>query len=68
MSQNSIDYFATLGRREGNLSCKNILPVGIDSDEQKDCVHPSQIWFDAITDIDIIYKGNLSNLLAVLLI
>ena len=57
MSNNSIDYFATLGRREGDLTCKHLLPVGNDDDDEKKGVHPSEIWGDAITDIEVIYKG-----------
>jgi hypothetical protein len=58
MSHNSMDYFATLGRREGELTCKTLLPIGADSDDQTQSVHPSDVWSDAITDIEIIYKGN----------
>ena len=57
MSYSSIDYFATLGRKEGELSCKNILPIGADTDEHNVGVHPSEVWKDAITDIEIVYKG-----------
>mmetsp|Transcript_393 Transcript_393/g.943 ORF Transcript_393/g.943 Transcript_393/m.943 type:complete len:105 (-) Transcript_393:17-331(-) len=61
MSHNSIDYFATLGRKEGTLTCKHLLPIGVDSDEQNVGVHPSEVWGDAITDIDIIYKDGGEN-------
>jgi hypothetical protein len=61
MSQNSIDYFATLGRKEGQLTCKHLLPIGADSDEQNLTVHPSEVWGDAITDIEVIYKGWFAN-------
>lgn len=57
MSHNSIDYFATLGRKEGELTCKRLLPIGVESDDQANSIHPSEIWSDAITDIEVIYKG-----------
>lgn len=57
MSHNSIDYFATLGRKEGDLTCKCLLPIGVESDDQTHNIHPSEIWNDAITDIEVIYKG-----------
>ena len=57
MSHNSIDYFATLGRQHGDLACKRLLPIGVESDSQIHDIHPSEIWSDAITDIEVIYKG-----------
>jgi len=50
MSSYAIDYFATLGRRPGELSCKSMPSATSES-----TVPPSEIWLDAITDITVIY-------------
>ena len=55
MSSYVIDYFATLGRKNGPLEYKNISHVFDNGKEY----HPSELWQNAITDISIIYAGNL---------
>jgi hypothetical protein len=46
MTSNAIDYFATLGRKNGEFACKSF--------EKCD---PSGIWMSAITDLDVFYEG-----------
>ena len=55
MTANSIDYFATLGRNNGGFVCKSF---GKSS--------PSEIWMNAITDLDVFYEG--TEILLILLI
>jgi len=51
---NCIDYFATLGRAVGPLKCKNFEEEEGSGEYN---IHPSTLWLDAITDINLQYEG-----------
>jgi hypothetical protein len=52
MATACIDYFATLGKKNGPLLCQNM-----SSFVSEKPVHPSIVWNSAITDINIIFYG-----------
>ncbi len=54
MTSNSVDFFATLGRKPGPFNCKTFKSVWSDNNE---VLSPSEIWNDAITDICVLTIG-----------
>lgn len=55
MTSNAIDFFATLGRKPGQFSCKSFKSVWADDGTM---LTPNEIWNDAITDIAVLTKGD----------
>ena len=52
MSTNVIDYFATLGKRQGPLVPKSFRPIW---EESKKEISAGELWNSAITDIAVIF-------------
>jgi len=60
MSSNVIDYFATLGRKDGMLKCKDFRPIWAEENDKN--ISAADLWNSAITDIAIVFVGNIKNM------
>ena len=60
MSSNVIDYFATLGRKNGMLKSKNFRPIWAEENDKD--ITASDLWNSAITDVAIVFVGTIIEL------